>query len=101
MQEEVSSFQADSKVELTMRRAIFEVKSVPIYYKQASGNYQNDPQVKKLSLTSLVQVSCHFQSFGLQSSKMPSSIDYKATSLIPQSHLTVHEGNGPRFLSAN
>lgn len=97
----VQNFKDESKVEITLRRAIFEGESVPIYYKQAPGNYRNDPYVKKLSLTSVVVVSCHFHCFGLQSSKMLSKIDHKATSQIPHSHPRVHEGNGQRLWSAN
>lgn len=38
MQQEVTSIKADSEAEVTMRRRIFEVKSVPLYYTQAQSN---------------------------------------------------------------
>lgn len=42
MQEEVPSCKADPRVEVAMRTAILEVKSIPLHRTRAPGNYQND-----------------------------------------------------------
>lgn len=33
MQEEAPNFEADSEIEVTLRKAIFEVESAPLHYK--------------------------------------------------------------------
>lgn len=42
MQGSLPNFEADAEIEATMTTAIFEVKSVPLPYIRAHGNYQND-----------------------------------------------------------
>lgn len=64
MQQEGPNFEAETEVEVTMKRAMFEVESVPLHYMRTPATYQNDLRVKKLSYTSVVENACHFWRVG-------------------------------------
>lgn len=86
MHEEVPIFEADTEIEITMRRKIFEVESARLDYAQALGTCQNDPRVKTRSHTSVVDMACHFLHVGWPWAEVSSAVDYKAMSLIPYSY---------------
>lgn len=59
MQEKMQNFEADSEIEVNMRRVILEVKHVPPYYMGALGNYQNGLCKKELFHSSVAEPDCH------------------------------------------
>lgn len=57
LQEKLSNVEADSEVEVTVRMAILEVKSIFPLNMGQPGSYQNDPRVKMLSQTSGIEIA--------------------------------------------
>lgn len=56
MQKEVSNFEVNSEVEVTMTKAICEVGSVSLHFMRAPDTYQNDRGMKMLFHTSGVEI---------------------------------------------
>lgn len=76
-------FQADSKVEDTIRWAIFEVECVPLHCMRASSNFPNGSRVKKLFHTSVANIACHFWRSDLPWGEMSSTVDCNTAGGIP------------------
>lgn len=98
LQEGVATYEANSDVAVTMRRAMFEVESVPLYYTRAPCNYQTAPRVKMFSPPHLTHCSSHLGCWFAMGQNVI-FVQINATSLIHSSQLGWRNemSNNPRL----
>lgn len=101
MQEEGPNFEADSRVEVSIRRVIFEIEFILFHSRRTPGNDLIDLCIRKLTRTSVIEISWHFWRIYLQWTKMPFMVDYNAINLVASSlPLWKNEMNNAPFFGA-